>query len=140
MTSRSLSSPLAETGSGQIGMVAAVSIGIGGMVGTGILSILGIVAQAAGNAMWLAFAIGRFIVALFQATAPRGRAPSERVSARLCRGTLIGQHRAQHEENLMPAAGLPFRSILRMLSVGPDARRISPYTKHIQKDDPSRRR
>ena len=45
-------------GSGQIGMVAAVSIGIGGMVGAGIFSILGVVAQAAGNAMWLAFAIG----------------------------------------------------------------------------------
>ena len=45
-------------GPGQIGMVAAVSIGIGGMVGAGIFSILGVVAQAAGNAMWLAFAIG----------------------------------------------------------------------------------
>ena len=32
-------------GSGQIGMVAAVSIGIGGMVGAGIFSILGVVAQ-----------------------------------------------------------------------------------------------
>ena len=40
------------------GMAAAVSIGIGGMVGAGIFSILGLVAQAAGNAMWIAFAIG----------------------------------------------------------------------------------
>src|SRR6476619_6762617 len=54
----------ADRGSGQIGMVAAVSIGIGGMVGAGIFSILGVVAQAAGNAMWLSFAIGG-VVALF---------------------------------------------------------------------------
>ncbi|HEY2841865.1 MAG TPA: amino acid permease, partial [Pirellulales bacterium] len=45
-------------------MVAAGSIGIGGMVGAGIFSILGVVAEAAGNAMWLAFAIGG-VVALF---------------------------------------------------------------------------
>src|SRR5262245_53491414 len=43
---------------GHIGLVAAVSIGIGGMVGAGIFSILGVVVHAAGNAMWLAFAIG----------------------------------------------------------------------------------
>jgi amino acid transporter len=51
-------------GSGQVGMVAAVSIGIGGMVGAGIFSILGVVAQAAGNAMWLAFAIGGVVALL----------------------------------------------------------------------------
>ena len=51
-------------GSGQIGMAAAVSIGIGGMVGAGIFSILGVVAQAAGNAMWLAFAIGGVVALL----------------------------------------------------------------------------
>jgi amino acid transporter len=45
-------------------MVAAVSIGIGGMVGAGIFSILGVVAQAAGNAMWLAFAIGGVVALL----------------------------------------------------------------------------
>jgi amino acid transporter len=64
MTSPSLSTQNAQSGSGQIGMVAAVSIGIGGMVGAGIFSILGIVAQAAGNAMWLAFAIGGVIALL----------------------------------------------------------------------------
>ena len=53
-----------QTGSGQIGMLAAVSIGIGGMVGAGIFSILGVVAQAAGNAMWLAFAIGGVVALL----------------------------------------------------------------------------
>src|SRR5437588_76541 len=36
--------PGARAGSAQIGMVAAVSIGIGGMVGAGIFSILGVVA------------------------------------------------------------------------------------------------
>jgi amino acid transporter len=57
-------SSTANRGSGQIGMVAAVSIGIGGMVGAGIFSILGVVAQAAGNAMWLAFAIGGVVALL----------------------------------------------------------------------------
>src|SRR5262245_26097890 len=51
-------------GSGEIGLVAAVSIGIGGMVGAGIFSILGVVAQAAGNAMWVAFAIGGVVALL----------------------------------------------------------------------------
>src|SRR5271169_2730059 len=53
-----------SSGAGQIGMPAAVSIGIGGMVGAGIFSILGVVAQAAGNAMWLAFAIGGVVALL----------------------------------------------------------------------------
>src|SRR6185295_15284494 len=52
------------SGSGQIGMAAAVSIGIGGMVGAGIFSILGVVASAAHNAMWLAFAIGGVVALL----------------------------------------------------------------------------
>jgi amino acid transporter len=54
----------AGSGAGQIGMAAAVSIGIGGMVGAGIFSILGVVAHAAGNAMWLAFAIGGVVALL----------------------------------------------------------------------------
>jgi amino acid transporter len=45
-------------------MLAAVSIGIGGMVGAGIFSILGVVAQAAGNAMWIAFAVGGVVALL----------------------------------------------------------------------------
>ena len=48
----------------QIGLAAAVSIGIGGMVGAGIFSILGVVAQAAGSAMWLAFMIGGIVALL----------------------------------------------------------------------------
>ncbi|TKW78040.1 MAG: amino acid permease, partial [Bradyrhizobium icense] len=50
--------------SDQIGLVAAVSVGIGGMVGAGIFSILGVVAQAAGNAMWISFAIGGVVALL----------------------------------------------------------------------------
>src|SRR5512145_445345 len=67
MTTSSTRSPnaaSANAGAGQIGMAAAVSIGIGGMVGAGIFSILGVVAQAAGNAMWLAFAIGGVVALL----------------------------------------------------------------------------
>jgi amino acid transporter len=50
--------------SNQLSLIAAVSIGVGGMVGAGIFSILGVVAQAAGNAMWLAFAIGGVVALL----------------------------------------------------------------------------
>src|SRR5262245_52724885 len=57
-------SSAAARGSGQIGVVAAVSIGIGGMVGAGIFSILGVVAQVAGNAMWLSFAVGGVVALL----------------------------------------------------------------------------
>src|SRR6476620_6563271 len=60
----SSTSSTSNRGSGQIGMVAAVSIGIGGMVGAGIFSILGVVAQAAGNAMWLAFLVGGVVALL----------------------------------------------------------------------------
>jgi amino acid transporter len=62
--SSSKSASTGQSGAGQIGMAAAVSIGIGGMVGAGIFSILGVVAQAAGNAMWLAFAIGGVVALL----------------------------------------------------------------------------
>jgi amino acid transporter len=66
MTSSSAKSPHVSSAAnpGQIGMAAAVSIGIGGMVGAGIFSILGVVAHAAGNAMWLAFAIGGVVALL----------------------------------------------------------------------------
>jgi amino acid transporter len=61
----SVRSPAAtDKSSGQIGLVAAVSLGIGGMVGAGIFSILGVVAQAAGNAMWMSFAIGGVVALL----------------------------------------------------------------------------
>jgi amino acid transporter len=53
-----------QTSENRIGLAAAVSIGIGGMVGAGIFSILGVVAQVAGNAMWLSFAIGGLVALL----------------------------------------------------------------------------
>jgi amino acid transporter len=49
---------------GQIGLFAAMSIGIGGMIGAGIFSILGVVAQASGTAMWLSFLIGGVVALL----------------------------------------------------------------------------
>lgn len=47
-----------------ISLPAAISIGIGGMIGAGIFSILGVVAITAGSAMWLSFLIGG-VIALF---------------------------------------------------------------------------
>src|SRR5258708_16158312 len=57
-------SAAAGPGSGRIGLVAAVSIGIGGMVEAGIFSIRGVVAHAAGHALWLAFAVGGVVAVL----------------------------------------------------------------------------
>jgi amino acid transporter len=47
-----------------IGLVAAISIGIGGMIGAGIFSILGVGAQIAGNAVYVSF-MAAGAVALF---------------------------------------------------------------------------
>jgi amino acid transporter len=47
-----------------ISLAAAIAIGIGGMIGAGIFSILGVVAKASGAAMWISFLIGG-IIALF---------------------------------------------------------------------------
>lgn len=49
---------------GQIGLFAAISIGIGGMVGAGIFSILGVVAQSSGTALWFSFTIGGVVALL----------------------------------------------------------------------------
>lgn len=46
---------------GQIGLFAAMAIGIGGMVGAGIFSILGVVAETSGSAMWFSFLIGGIV-------------------------------------------------------------------------------
>lgn len=43
---------------GSISLIAAISIGIGGMIGAGIFSILGVVANVTGSALPLAFLIG----------------------------------------------------------------------------------
>src|SRR4029079_2523739 len=64
MTSTAAPSDAPPAVPGQVGLGAAVSIGIGGMVGAGIFSILGAVAQAAGGAMWLSFAIGGVVALL----------------------------------------------------------------------------
>ena len=47
-----------------VGLVAAVSIGVGGMIGAGIFSILGVVAQVSGPALPLSFAIGGVVALL----------------------------------------------------------------------------
>lgn len=49
-----------------IGLFAAISIGVGGMIGAGIFSILGVVAGVSGAGMPLSFAVGG-VVALFAA-------------------------------------------------------------------------
>lgn len=49
-----------------IGLVAAISIGVGGMIGAGIFSILGVVASISGSAMAISFLIGG-VVAFFAA-------------------------------------------------------------------------
>ena len=49
-----------------ISLAAAVSIGVGGMIGAGVFSILGVVAGVSGTALPLSFAIG-VVVALLAA-------------------------------------------------------------------------
>jgi amino acid transporter len=51
-----------------IGLWTAISIGIGGMVGAGIFSILGIAANISGNAMYLSFIIAGIVVLLGSAS------------------------------------------------------------------------
>src|SRR5664280_129240 len=53
-----------KTGNSNIGLVAAISIGVGGMIGAGIFSILGVVAGISGSAMPLSFAIGGAVAGL----------------------------------------------------------------------------
>ena len=48
----------------EIGLVAALSIGVGGMIGAGIFSILGVVARISGSALPLSFAIGAVVAGL----------------------------------------------------------------------------
>ncbi|MGO9961933.1 MAG: hypothetical protein ACLPUG_00705, partial [Acidimicrobiales bacterium] len=47
-----------------IGLLAALSIGVGGMIGAGIFSILGVVARISGSALPLSFAIGGIVAGL----------------------------------------------------------------------------
>jgi amino acid transporter len=64
-TAIAISSPSSDNPKrGQIGLFAAISIGIGGMVGAGIFSILGVVAQTSGTALWLSFVVGGVVALL----------------------------------------------------------------------------
>lgn len=56
--------PLNTSPSSRIGLVAALSIGVGGMIGAGIFSILGVVARVSGPAIPLSFAIGGVVACL----------------------------------------------------------------------------
>ncbi|HZB81260.1 MAG TPA: hypothetical protein VE288_00240 [Rubrobacteraceae bacterium] len=47
-----------------LGLLAAVSIGVGGMIGAGIFSVLGVVATVSGTALPLSFLIGGAIASL----------------------------------------------------------------------------
>src|SRR3954451_15595739 len=49
---------------GGLGLAAAVSIGVGGMIGAGIFSILGVVAGVSGTALPASFAIGGVVAIL----------------------------------------------------------------------------
>ena len=48
---------------GKISLLGAIAIGVGGMVGAGVFSVLGVAASSAGSALWLSFLIGAVIVA-----------------------------------------------------------------------------
>lgn len=49
---------------GSLGLLSAVSIGIGGMIGAGIFSILGVIAEISGNAVFVSFLIGGAVALL----------------------------------------------------------------------------
>lgn len=80
-----------------ISLPAAIAIGIGGMIGAGIFSILGVVAEAAGAGMWLSFLVGG-IIALFStysyaklgATYPSAGGAVEFLAQGFGKGTLSG--------------------------------------------------
>lgn len=82
---------------GDIGLLEAVSIGIGGMVGGGIFAVLGVAVQAAGDAAWLAFTLAG-LVALVTAYAfwklglafPSQGGAAEYVNQAFGHGTLPG--------------------------------------------------
>jgi hypothetical protein len=73
-----------------IGLVAALSIGVGGMIGAGIFSILGVVARISGSAMPLSFAIGGVVAGLaaYSYVALGKTFPSERIYRPLGEGQL----------------------------------------------------
>ena len=56
--------PTQATPQERIGLWAAVSIGIGGMIGAGIFSILGVVAEVSGSALAISFVVGGIVALL----------------------------------------------------------------------------
>ena len=60
----STSPAAAAAAKGSIGLWAAVGIGIGGMIGAGIFSVLGVVAQVAGSALPVSFLVGGIVALL----------------------------------------------------------------------------
>jgi amino acid transporter len=53
----------APAGKGKISLPGAIAIGVGGMVGAGVFSVLGVAAGYSGSALWLSFVIGGAIAA-----------------------------------------------------------------------------
>jgi amino acid transporter len=47
---------------GSIGLWSAISIGVGGMIGAGIFSILGLACQIAGNVVYVSFIIAGIVL------------------------------------------------------------------------------
>ena len=119
--STSGSSPHAPAAANEVGFAAAVSIGIGGMVGAGIFSILGVVAQVAGNAMWLSFAVGGVVALLstysyakLGATFPSAGGAVHFLVKSFGDGVLAGGHEPVHVGRLHHFAG-PVRDGVRQL-------------------------
>jgi amino acid transporter len=80
-----------------IGLVAAISIGVGGMIGAGIFSILGVGTQIAGNAVYLSFIIAGAVALLcaysyvkLSSTFPSAGGPVEFLVRGFGSGTLSG--------------------------------------------------
>ena len=55
---------MAQTGSEKLGLKELIAMGVGGMVGGGIFSVLGLSVGMAGHAAPIAFALGGFIALL----------------------------------------------------------------------------
>jgi amino acid transporter len=88
---------MAKKNAKNMGLLAAASIGVGGMIGGGIFSMLGVAANAAGSAIWIAFAIAGIVALLctysyarLAATFPSAGGPVEFLVRGLGDGVLSG--------------------------------------------------
>lgn len=52
---------ITPAGKGKVSLLGAIAIGVGGMVGAGVFSVLGVAAESAGNALWISFLVGAVI-------------------------------------------------------------------------------